>query len=69
MEYAKDEIFQIRYNTRLNQLQIRGKSWTRRLYQKIKRHKLITTTIIAFTMFSTANFIMIYNFMRILQNI
>ena len=28
MEYAKDEIFQIRYNTKLNRLQIGSESWT-----------------------------------------
>ena len=69
MEYANDEIFQIRYNTKLNRLEMRGESWTSRLYKKIKRHKLVSTTIIAFFIFSTINMIMIYNFMKILQNI
>lgn len=69
MEYAKDEIFQIRYNTNLNRLQIGHEKWTSRLLKTMKRHKLITTTIIAFMMFSTVNLIMIYNFMKILQSI
>lgn len=69
MEYAKDEIFQIRYNTRLNRLKIKGESWTRKLHKKIKKHKLLTTTMIAFFMFATINIVMIYNFMKILQNI
>lgn len=69
MEYAKDEIFQIRYNTKLNRLEMRGESWTSRLYKRIKRHKLLSTTIIAFFIFAIINMIMICNFMKILQNI
>lgn len=69
MEYAKDEIFQIRYNTKLNRLQIGSESWTSKINKKIKRHKLLTTIIIALITFSTANIIMIYNFMEILQNV
>lgn len=68
MEYAKNDVFNIRYNTKLNRLQIEGENWTSKLYKKMKRHKLLTTTIIAFGMFSTINLIMIYNFMKILQN-
>ena len=69
MEYAKDEIFQIHYNTKLNRLEMKGESWTSRLIKKIKKHKLLTTTIIAFIMFATINLVMIYSFMKILQNI
>lgn len=69
MEYAKDDIFQIKYNTKLNRLEMKGESWTSRLYKKIKRHKLLTTTIIAFFMFATLNMVMICSFMKILQNI
>lgn len=69
MEYAKDDVFQIRCNTKLNRLDIKEESWTNRLYKKMKKHKLITMTIIAFVMFATINIIMICNFMKILQNI
>lgn len=69
MEYAKEEIFQVRYNTKLNRLEMRGESWTSRLHKKIKRHKLLTMTIIAFFMFATLNMVMICSFMKILQNI
>ena len=68
MEYAKDDFFKIRYNTKLNKLQIKKENWTSRIYQKIKAHKLITTAILAFILFSTINIIMIYNFMKILQH-
>lgn len=69
MEYAKDEMFKIRYNTKLNRLQMKGENWTSRLYKKIRRHRLLTTTIIAFLMFATINMVMICSFMKILQNI
>ena len=69
MEYAKDEIFQIRYNTKLNRLQIGNESWTSKIHRKIKKHKLLTTIIVALIMFSIANIIMIYNFIGILQNL
>lgn len=68
MEYSKDEIFQIRYNTNLDRLQIGGKRWTKRLLQTIKRHKLMTVTVIAFIIFSILNVAMIFTFINILQN-
>ncbi len=68
MEYAKDEVFQIRYNTNLNRLQIGSDRWTSRLLKTVRRHKLITTVIISLMIFGAANVIMIYNFMKILQN-
>lgn len=69
MEYAKDEVFQIRYHTKLNRLQIKEESWTSKCWKKIRKHKLLTTTIIAFFMFATINMVMIYSFMKMLQNI
>lgn len=69
MEYAKDEIFQIKYNTKLNRLEMKGESWTSRLSKKVKSHKLLTTIIIAFFMFAALNIVMICSFMRILHNL
>ena len=68
MEYAKDEIFQIKYNTKWGMIKRGRKNWTSRIYKKMKTHKLITTVIIAFFVFATINMVMIYSFMRILQN-
>ena len=69
MEYTKDVFFKVRYNTNLNRLQIEKERWTSKLLKKIRDHKLLTTAIIAFFMFSTLNIVMIYSFMKILQNI
>ena len=69
MKYTKDVFFKIRYNSDLNKLQIEKERWTSRLTKTIKNHKLLTTTIVAFFMFSTLNIIMIYSFMKVLTNI
>lgn len=69
MEYAKDEVFQIRYNTKLNRLEMKGEKWTGRLVKKIKEHKLLASSIVAFLLLATINMVMIGNFMRILQNV
>lgn len=69
MEYAKDEIFQIRYNTTLDRLEMKPKRWTSRIKNKMKQHKLLTATLMAFVLFSIINVVMIYNFVNILQNV
>ena len=43
----------------------RTSSWI----EKIKRHKFISMITAAFVVFSTLNFVMIYKFMEILQNV
>lgn len=68
-EYAKDEVFQVKYFTPLNRLKGERKSWTSRWIQKMKNHKLLTTSVIAFLMFAILNMILIFSFMKILQNI
>ena len=67
MEYAKDEIFQISYNERKDRLEIKHKNWTRKMKEKIKQNKLLSTVIISFMLFSGINIIMIYNFINILR--
>ena len=69
MEYANDEIFKIRYNTRLDRLEIEKESWTSKIAKKILKHKLLTMSVIAFFIFSTINTVMIINFLNILQNL
>ena len=68
MEYAKDEIFNIKYNAKLDKLEVESNSWLNRIWRGIKHHKLITTAMLAFVIFSSINIIMIWSFMNILQN-
>ena len=69
MEIAKDKIFNVRYNTRLDRLEIPKENLANKLYKMVKTHKFITATIITFFSFSTLNCILIYNFMQILKTI
>ena len=69
MEYAKDEIFQIRYNTELNRLQIKKERWTSKIYKKIKMHKLFTTAIVLFFIMSSINIFMINRFMTLYNSL
>ena len=68
MEYAKDEIFNIKYNAKLDRLEVKSNTNLNRIWRGIKHHKLITTAILAFVIFSSINIIMIWSFMNILQN-
>lgn len=65
MEYAKEDLFNIRYNTKINRVKIQKESWTSSFIKKIKRHKLATTVVLTFFTFSIINVVMIWNFMRI----
>lgn len=40
-----------------------------KILEKMKRHKLFSLALLSFLIFSTINFIMIYQFMKILQNL
>lgn len=69
MEYAKEKFYEVMYNTRLDRLVIRKERLISKVKRFVRTHKFITTVSIAFAIFSTANVIMIYNFMKVLQNI
>ena len=69
METTKEEIFKITYNEKLDKLQIQNHNVLKKIAKNIKRHKIITTSIIALIAFSMINTIMIYNFLQILQRI
>lgn len=68
MEFTKDNVFEVRYDTNLDRLVLKKEKKVNRIVNKMKRHKLITTASIAFVMFSVLNTFMIYYFMKILQN-
>lgn len=69
MEYAKEKWYEVMYNTKLDRLVIRKERYISKIKRFIRTHKFITTVSIAFVIFSTANIIMIYSFMKVLQNI
>ena len=69
MAYAKEELLEVRYDTKLKKLVLKKPKWTSRLKLLIKKHRFIASISGAFIMFSILNIAMIYSFMRILQNI
>ena len=69
MEYAKEKFYEVMYNTKLDRLVIRKERLLSKIKRFVRTHKFITTVSIAFAIFSTANMIMIYSFMKVLQNI
>lgn len=69
MEFAKERLFEVKYDTKLDRLVIKKETIISKIRRTIKRHKLITMASIALAVFSFLNFAMIYNFMKILQNI
>ena len=66
MEITNDDCFNIRYNTKVDRLEIRKKN---KFMEKIKTHKIITLSITLLIMFSCLNFFLIYNFIKILGSI
>jgi hypothetical protein len=66
MELAKDEIFNIRYNAKLDRIEIKEEN---RITKFLKKHILLNMFLIAFAILSSVNFLLIYNFFNILKNI
>lgn len=69
MNYTKDVFFKINYNTSQDLIKVEHNSWTRKILRKIKQNKILVLTSIAVTIFSILNVIMIYSFIKVLQDI
>ena len=69
MLYANDEIFNIRYNAKLDRLEIKKGKLKNKIIITLKRNKIITALIILFGAFSFTNCMLIYSFMQMLKNI
>lgn len=66
MEYAKDEIFNIKYNVEKDKLEI-GKA--KKHFQIFKRNKFITLLLVVGGIIGGINFVLIYNFITILEKL
>lgn len=66
MEYAKDEVFSIRYNEKKDRLEY---SFIRRVFNKILHNKFMSLLITMGIMFSILNFTLIYYFFDVLNRI
>ena len=66
MEYAKDEVFSIKYNSKKDKLEYKR---TNKVLDIIRKNRFITLLIIFGGLFSTIKFILIYYFFTILNRI
>lgn len=66
MEYTKDLILNIRYDESSNTLRLKAPKWTSKLIKKIKKHKLVVTTLAIFLTFVVMDVMLVTNFMHIL---
>ena len=64
-----ENIFNVSYNTKLDRLEIPKKTIANKIVENIKKNKFISFIFISFIVFSGVNFYLIYNFMKILENI
>ena len=67
MEYTKDLILNIRYDESSNTLRLKEPKWTSKLIQKIKKQKLVVTTLAIFLTFVVMDVMLVTNFMHILN--
>lgn len=63
-----ENIFQIRYNEKLDRLEMPKYTLLQKIERKIEKHKFISLAIVMFLILSSINFYLIYSFMKILEN-
>ncbi len=76
MIYAKDEVYDIKYDEKKNILELKERikkekvdKIFRKVYSKFKEHKFIACVIASLIIFSTINIVMIYEFIELLQKV
>ena len=69
MEYAKDEVFGIKYNGVTDTSKFVSGRYKYGIFNKIKRHKFISVILSTTLILSILNIFMVYHFMKTLQNI
>lgn len=64
-----ENVFNIKYNARLDRLEMAKEKKTIKTWQFIKKHKIFSLACTSFLILSFVNFYLIYTFMNVLQNI
>ncbi len=65
MEYAKDIIFNVKYDEVKNTIGIKNRKWTSRFKGKIKKHKIISVAIISLIIAIIGDCILITSFINL----
>lgn len=66
MEYAKDEVFSIKYNAGKDKLEYTNRH---KLINFVKRYRVMTLLLSLGITFSVVNFVLIYNFFNLIKTI
>ena len=64
-----ENVFNIRYNTKLDRLEIPKERKVMRIFKFIQKHKFISIVSVSFIALSTINFYLIYSFVKVLENV
>ena len=64
-----EDVFNIRYNTKLDKLQIVKEKKGEKIFKILQKHKFLSVVFASFIGLSTINFYLIFSFMKILENI
>lgn len=64
-----ENVFNVKYNTKLDRLEIPKERVTHKVFKFLENHKLISIIFTSFIILSGINFYLIYSFMKILENI
>lgn len=64
-----ENVFNIKYNAKLDKLEISKERGTIKIFNFIQSHKFFSIACISFIILSGMNFYLIYSFMKVLENI
>ncbi len=64
-----ENVFNVKYNTKLDRLEIPKEKGEFSLWSFVKKHKFLTIVLVNLLIFSGINFYLIFSFMKILESI
>lgn len=66
--FKMENVFNIKYNTELDKLQILKKRRKIKIFEFILNHKFFSMVLTSFIVLSGINFYLIYSFIKVLEN-
>jgi len=64
-----EDVFNIRYNTKLDKLEIVKEKKGENKFKRLLKHKFLSIILVSFVGLSVINFYLIFSFMKILENV
>lgn len=64
-----ENVFNIKYNTKLDRLELPKEKKTTKIFKFVQKHKFISIVSVSFIALSSINFYLIYSFIKILESI